>query len=125
MEQVLDVYHRPRDPDSPLVCLDEVCKQLLREKVSPLPPRPGIAGREDYEYIRDGVASLFMVYAPLEGIRHTYVSPDGRRTARDYAECLRLIAEEWFPDAPRITLVQDNLNLPRFGGDKVRRWNQR
>jgi hypothetical protein len=115
MEQVLDVYHRARDPDSPLVCLDEVCKQLLREKQSPLRPRPGIAGREDYEYIRDGVASLFMVYAPLEGIRHTYVSPDGRRTARDYAECLRLIAEEWFPDAPRITLVQDNLNTHKMG----------
>lgn len=115
MEQVLDVYHRARDPESPLVCLDEVCKQLLREKEAALPPRPGIAGREDYEYIRDGVASLFMVYAPLEGIRHTYVGPDGRRTARDYAECLRLIAEEWFPGAPRITLVQDNLNTHKMG----------
>lgn len=115
MEQVLDIYHRPRDPGRPLVCLDEVCKQLLGEKQEPLPPRPGIAGRQDYEYTRDGVASLFMVYAPLEGVRHTHVGPDGRRTARDYAECLRLIAEEWFPDAKRITLVQDNLNTHKMG----------
>ena len=115
MEDVLDVYHTPRDPQLPLVCLDEVCKQLLGEKQAPLPPRPGIPGREDYEYVRDGVASIFMVYAPLEGIRHTHVGPDGRRTARDYAECLRLIAEEWFPDAARIVLVLDNLNTHKMG----------
>ena len=115
MEDVLDVYHRPRNPEFPLVCADEVCKQLLREKQAPLPPKPGIAGREDYEYVRDGVASIFLAYAPLEGIRQTYVGPDGRRTARDYAECLRLIAEEWFPDARRIILVQDNLNTHKMG----------
>lgn len=115
MEQVLAIYHRAQDPGNPLVCLDEVCKQLLGEKREPLRPRPGIAGREGYEYTRDGVASLFMVYAPLEGVRHTYAGPGGRRTARDYAECLRPIAEEWFPDAGRITLAQDNLNTHKMG----------
>ena len=67
MEDVLETYQRPRDPDRPLVCLDETSKQLIKETRKPIPAKPGQPERHDYEYQRNGVANLFMIFAPLEG----------------------------------------------------------
>ena len=108
MEDILDVYQRPRDPDKPLVCLDEASKQLLAEKREPLPLQCGRPARIDYEYRRNGTTNLFMVFAPLEGQR--YVKVTARRTAIDYAHMLKDIADTLFADAEKIMLVQDNLN---------------
>ena len=108
MEDVLEVYHRPYDPKRPLVALDEASKQLVGEVVQPLPPEPGQPERFDYEYVRNGTANLFMVSEPLSGWRAVQVTE--RRTAKDYAEVLRWLAEDVHPDAEVIVLVQDNLN---------------
>ena len=111
MEDVLGVYTRPQDPTRPLVCLDETSKQLTRETRKPVPGKPGRAARFDYEYERAGVASLFMLSAPLEGWRHVAVRD--RRTAVDYAHVLRELVDVHFPKAEKIVLVQDNLNTHR------------
>ena len=108
MEDVLSVYERPIDPKRPLICLDETTKQLVRETRQPLPSRPGQPERIDYEYARNGVATLFMMCAPLQGWRH--VSVGASKTRVDYAHCLRSLASEHFPHAEKIVLVQDNLN---------------
>jgi transposase len=108
MEDVLDVYHRPYDEKRPLVCIDEQPVQLVSETRVPLPARPGTPARHDYEYKREGTANLFMVFEPLLGWRH--VMPTERRTARDFAEVLRYLAEDLHPDAERLVLVTDNLN---------------
>ena len=108
MEDVLEVYQRPHDPQRPLVCLDETSKQLIVETRPPIPAKPGRKARHDYEYERNGVANLFMVFAPLEGWRHVKVTD--RHTAIDYAHTLRDLSDVHFPDAVKIMLVQDNLN---------------
>jgi hypothetical protein len=74
MEDALEVYQRPHDPQRPLVCLDETSKQLIIETRAPIPAKPGQPARHDYEYERNGVANLFMVFAPLEGWRHVKVT---------------------------------------------------
>jgi hypothetical protein len=108
MEDVLEVYHRPFDPKRPVVCLDEASKQLTGETRTPLPPEPGRPERFDCEYVRNGAANLFMISEPLLGWRT--VSVTERRTAVDFAEVLRWLAEDLHPDAERIVLVMDNLN---------------
>ena len=108
MEDVLEVYQRPHDPQRPLVCLDETSKQLIIETRAPIPAKPGRKARHDYEYERNGVANLFMVFAPLEGWRLVKVTD--RHTAIDYAHMLRDLSDVHFPDAAKIALVQDNLN---------------
>ena len=108
MEDVLEVYQRPHDPQRPLVCLDETSKQLIIETRAPIPAKPGQPARHDYEYERNGVANLFMVFAPLEGWRHVKVTD--RHTAIDYAHVLRDLSDTHFPDAAKIVLLQDNLN---------------
>ncbi len=108
MEDVLEVYHRPRDPKNPLVCLDECLKQLTIETRKPIPMKPGHPARHDYEYKRNGTRNMFMLFAPLEGWRHVEVTE--RRTAIDFANILKALSDEMFPDAEKITLVQDNLN---------------
>jgi DDE superfamily endonuclease len=108
MEDVLDVYKRPRDPDRPLVCLDEASRQLTRDTRTALPVKHGRVKRIDYEYQRNGTANLFMFFAPLEGWRRVKVTD--RRTAIDYAHALRELADVQFPKAAKIVLVQDNLN---------------
>jgi hypothetical protein len=130
MEDVLDVYHRPYDQKRPLVALDEASKQLVGEVVQPLPAEPGQPERFDYEYVRNGTANLFMVSEPLLGWRHVEVTE--RRTAKDYAEVLRWLAEEVHPDADVIVLVQDNLNThtlaslyEAFPPDRARRLAER
>jgi hypothetical protein len=108
MEDVLEVYHRPHDAKRPLVALDEASKQLIGEVVQPIPAAPGQPERFDYEYVRNGTANLFMISEPLLGWRAVHVTE--RRTAKDYAEVLRWLAEDVHPDAEKIVLVQDNLN---------------
>ena len=108
MEAVLDVYKRPRNPDFPLVCLDEASKQLIKETRVPIPMKKGQVQRFDYEYERNGTANLFMMFAPLEGWRQVKVTD--RHTAVDYAHALKDIADVHFPNAKKIVLVQDNLN---------------
>ena len=108
MEDVLSVYTRPRDPDRPVVCLDETSKQLVAETRSPVAMRPGLPARVDYEYTRNGVVNLFMMFAPLEGWRHVKVTD--RRTAIDYAHVLKDLADVRFARAETIVLIQDNLN---------------
>jgi hypothetical protein len=109
MEDVLAVYMRPRDPDRPLVCLDESSKQLIAETRVPVPMKPGRPARYDYEYERNGTANLFMVFAPLEGRRHVKVTD--RHTALDYAQVLKDLSDHRFASATKIVLVQDNLNI--------------
>lgn len=109
MEDVLEVYHRPDDESRPLVCLDEVPKQLVSEVRVPQPARPGAPARYDYEYRREGVANLFMICEPLVGWRHVEVTE--RRTAKDFAEVLRWVVEDLHPDARKVVLVTDNLNV--------------
>jgi hypothetical protein len=108
MEDVLEVYQRPRDPRRPVVCLDETSKQMIVETRAAIPARPGRKARHDYEYERNGVANLFMMFAPLEGWRHVKVTD--RRAASDYARALRDLSDTHFPDAAKIVLVQDNLS---------------
>lgn len=110
MEDVLEVYQRPRDVKRPLVCLDEFCKQLVEESRTPLAMQAGKPVRHDYEYVRRGSASAFVIHAPLEGRSGVHIGPDGRRTAVDYAHALEYLAEVMFPDAEKIVLVEDNLN---------------
>jgi len=108
MEDVLDVYTRPHDPETPLVCLDETSKQLISETRAPIPMKEGSPERVDYEYERNGAANIFMMVAPLEGWRNVEVTD--QRTAKDYAKILKYLSDVRFPDAKKICLVQDNLN---------------
>ena len=108
MEDVLDVYHREFGDNEVLVCLDETSKQLVAETRTPRPPRPGAPPAYDYEYQRNGVSSLFMLFAPLEGWRRVEVRE--RRTKRDWAEVVRKLVDDDYPDMERIVLVMDNLN---------------
>ena len=99
MEDVLEVYTRPHDPDFPVVCLDETSKQLIAETRVPIPVKPGHPARHDYEYERNGTANLFMMFAPLEGFRHVKVTD--RHTALDYAQVLKELSDTHFPDAKK------------------------
>jgi transposase len=108
MEDVLDVYKRPYDPNRPTVCFDERPKQLIAEMRKPIPAVPGRLARHDYEYKRNGVANLFMLFEPLVGKRHVKVT--NRRTKKDWAECVRQLVDEIYPQADSIVLVLDNLN---------------
>jgi hypothetical protein len=94
MEDVLDVYHRPYSPKNPLVCMDESSKQQIIEIRQPIEAKPGQAKRYDYEYERNGVSNLFMVFAPLEGWRHVKVTD--RRTKVDWAHCIKDILRSIF-----------------------------
>ncbi len=113
MEEVLDVYTLPDDPDCPLVCMDEASKQLVGETRLPLPTRPGAVAHHDYEYVRNGVANLFMFFAPLGGWRHVQVTE--RRTRVDWAYAMRDLVDVHFPTATKVRVVSDNLNTHDAG----------
>ena len=108
MEDVLEVYHRPYGEGEVLVCLDETSKQLVQETRQPRPSRPGAAMAYDYEYQRNGVSNLFMLFAPLEGWRRVEVTD--RRTKADWARVVKKLVDEDYVDKERIVLVMDNLN---------------
>jgi hypothetical protein len=112
MEDVLEVYTRPYDPDRPVVCLDEASKQLVDDVTPPLPMEPGQPARQDCEYERCGTANLFMVFEPLAGQRHVKVTD--QRTNADLAVVLRELADVTYADAEKIVLVMDNLNTHKL-----------
>jgi len=108
MEEVLEVYQRPYESEFPVICLDEATKQLVKETVMPIAPQAGVPERIDYEYERNGTANLFMLCEPMTGWRQVEVTQ--QRTAIDYAHLLKLLVDDLFPQALKITVVQDNLN---------------
>jgi len=108
MEDVLDVYHRPYDPQRPVVCLDECSKQLVGEVRSPLPPRPGQIAKYDSEYERRGTANMFMAIEPLAGKRTVQVTD--RRTRVDWAQFIRFLLLTMYQEVTVVVLVMDNLN---------------
>ncbi len=108
MEDVLETYHLPYDERFPLVCMDESCKQLVDEVAPPLPMAPGRACRIDHEYVRHGVAEIFLEVEPLTGRR--YVTAGENRTRRDWALFIRAMLDERYPKAIKVRLVLDNLN---------------
>lgn len=112
MEEVLDVYKRPYDPKRPQVCMDEMPKQLLAEKYDPLPIQLGQAPKQDYEYERKGTANLFMLFEPLAGQR--YIQTSAHRTAIDWAQVMKTLSDELYPQAEIIVLVMDNLNTHKL-----------
>jgi transposase len=108
MEDVLEVYTRPYDPRHPQVCMDETPKQLLRDTREPLPMEPGKPERRDYEYERGGVVNVFLFCEPLQAKR--WVDVTERRTKTDWAQQIKELVDERYPEAERIVLVMDNLN---------------
>lgn len=108
MEDVLDVYKRPYDPRFPQVCLDELSKQLLKDKRERLPMQPGRVETYDAEYEREGVCQIFVASEPLAGQRLLQVRE--RRTKKDWAEFVRELIDVHYPTAEKIVLVMDNLN---------------
>jgi len=109
MEQVLEVYKRPYDPRHPVVCMDEQPKQLISELSRPIPVAPGQPARVDYEYVREGVCTVWMFVEPLAGWRSVRVS--STKTAMDWAHQVQaLVDDPRYAKAERITLVCDNLN---------------
>jgi hypothetical protein len=108
MEDVLEVYHRPKNPKRPVVCLDETSKQLIGEIRAPLAAQPGLPMRYDSEYVRNGTANLFMTFEPLSGWRHVKVTDSRRRG--DWAWFVKDLVDGRYKQAERIVLVMDQLN---------------
>jgi len=113
MEDVLDLYHEPYDPGSPVVCMDETNRQLVSETRVPIPAKPGQVARSDYEYERMGVADVFMFVEPLAGWRWAQVTE--HRTAVDWAQQIKTLLDVHYPKAPVVRLVLDNLNTHGIG----------
>ena len=109
MEDVLEVYQRPYDPDYPQVCLDEIQKALRSTPRGSLPVEPGKPKREDHEYKRHGKCSLFLAVEPLRGFRRVWVTE--QRTKLEFAQVLKELVDEVYPTAKKIVLVVDNLNI--------------
>ena len=98
MEDVLDLYAEPYNPERPVVCFDETSTQMLADARPAIPVEPGRPRRVDYEYRREGTRNLFMACEPLAGWRHVVVT--GRRTAVDFAQQMRWLVDEAYPDVP-------------------------
>jgi transposase len=129
MEDVLEVYQQPYDPQRPVVCFDEQSRQLTKEIRRAVPAAPGRRARVDYEYERNGTANLFMIFEPLAGKRRVKVTD--RRTALDFAEVIRELVDS-YPKTDKIVLVMDNLNTHKmaslyeaFAPDEARRLIER
>lgn len=108
MEDILDVYELPYRPQYPVVCMDEKPYQLLGDVRESLPMRPGDIQKVDSEYVRNDTCSIFAFVEPLGGRHHTTVHE--HRTALDWAEEIKYLVDEMYPDAEKIILVMDNLN---------------
>lgn len=126
MEGVLDLYAEPMDPRRPKVCFDETPKQLVAETRQPLPARAGQPVRYDYEYRRNGTCNLFVFFDPDAGWRHVAIT--ARRTKLDFAQQMKWLVDERYPDAQLIRVVLDNLSTHRaaalyeaFPPDEARR----
>ena len=112
MEDVLDLYAEPYDPQRPVVCFDETSTQLLADARPPIPAAPGQPRREDYEYRRQGTCNLFLAGEPLAGWRQVAVTE--RRTMQDFAQQMRWLVDEAYPEADLVRVVLDNLNTHRI-----------
>jgi hypothetical protein len=126
MEEILEVYKREYQEENPVVCMDESSKQQIQEVIESLPMKPGITEKYDSEYERKGTSNLFMIFEPLKGKRHIEVTE--QRTKKDWADCIKKIVDEMYPNAKRITIVMDNLNTHtpaslygRFSPEEARR----
>ncbi len=108
MEDILDLYAEPYDRHYPVVCFDEKLYQLVSEVRQALPLGPGHPLRYDSEYRREGTCNLFMCFEPLQGRRHVKVT--NRRTAQDFAHCMKDLLDIHFPEAAVVSVVLDNLN---------------
>ena len=108
MEDVLELYQRPYDPNFPVVCMDESSAQLIGEVQDPIPAAPGHPELMDDEYVRNGVASIFLEVEPLGGKRQVKITK--RRTRVDWAHFVKEMLEERYHDAEKVLLVMDNLN---------------
>jgi transposase len=108
MEDVLELYEEPYDPKKPTVCFDELPYQMVAEKRTPLPAKPGRPQRYDYEYERKGMVNIFAFFEPKGGWRHLDVTD--RRTAVDFALAMRRLVDEHYPEAEKVRVVLDNLN---------------
>jgi len=108
MEEVLDLYERPYNPQEPVMCFDETSKQLIAEKRQALPTQPGHPLRYDYEYERRGTRNLFMLFEPLANWRHVAVTD--QRTQQDFAHQMKWAVDVRYPDAVCVHVVLDNLN---------------
>jgi len=113
MEDILDLYHRPYDPDVPLICMDEKPVQLLGQSREPLPATLRHPPRYDYEYTRNGTACIFLFTEPLKGWRK--VNALKQRTKVDWAQEVRDLLEIDYPNARKVILVCDNLNTHTIG----------
>ncbi len=111
MEDVLCVYQRAYDPRRPQVCMDEISVQMLSHPADkePLPMAAGHTEKEDYEYVREGTANIFLGFEPLAGRRHASVTE--RRTKTDWAHWAKELVDVHYPDAEKVVLVMDNLNV--------------
>ena len=108
MQDVLELYEQEYDPGRPVVCFDEMPVQLIGETQIPRPPAPGRRERYDYEYRRGGTANLCMHFEPKAGERHVDVT--GSRKQADFAEQMKWLVDERYPEAERVRVVMDNLN---------------
>ncbi len=109
MEDVLDLYAEPYNPRFPVVCFDERPYQLIGETRQPLPLEAGQPQRYDFEYQRNGTCNLFTYFQPLAAWRHVVVTE--RRTSRDFAQRMQELVDVHFPQADKIRVVMDNLNI--------------
>ena len=108
MEDVLELYEEPYDPKKPIVCFDELPYQMVAEKRTPLPQKPGRPQRYDYEYERKGMVNIFAFFEPKSGWRHLDLTD--RRTAVDFALAIRRLVDEHYPATEKVRVVLDNLN---------------
>ena len=113
MEDVLEVYKRPYDPAYPIICMDETNRQLIEETRKKIPMKSGRSKRIDYEYRRNGVVNLFMMFEPLKSRR--FVRLRDQRTRQDWAHCIKELIEVRYAKADKIVLVMDNLNTHTLG----------
>lgn len=108
MEDILSVYKRPYDEEYPMINMDEICKQLIKETRKLLPMKPGEIECYDFEYERAGTRNIFLACEPLKGRR--YVKVTEHRTKRDWVEFIREIVDVHYPSAKKVVLIMDNLN---------------
>jgi hypothetical protein len=130
MERVLDVYAEPYDPKRPVVCLDERPCALVGEGREVLPMRPGSDARQDHEYVRGGLCCAFLAFEPLKAWRRAWIRPQRRRL--EFAEIVRELCEEVYPEAEVVRIVCDNLNThtaaafyERYPPEEARRLTER
>jgi hypothetical protein len=113
MEDILDIYTLPYDPEIPLICMDEQPVQLLGDRYEAIEMKPGKLKKEDFQYTRNGTCSIFLFTEPLGGWRH--VSAEEHRTKLDWSAQIRELLEVHYPNASKIRLVMDNLNTHVIG----------